>query len=198
MKIIALTGGIGSGKSTVSAILKELGAEVLDSDKLAHEVRDTIALKEVTAAFGTEILAPQGSIDRQKLAGIVFNDPQALAKLNRIIHPKLEAEINQRLKTFAEKGTNIVVIEVPLIGEAEWPTRADQIWVVKTSRESTLKRLEARGLSESAALVRMANQTPPEEHIKRGMVIIENNGTYQDLRARVEKLWEGIHNKKRR
>jgi dephospho-CoA kinase len=198
MKIIALTGGIGSGKSTVSAILKELGAEVLDSDNLAHEVRDTAALKEMTAAFGTEVLTPQGSIDRQKLAGIVFNDPQALVKLNRIIHPKLEAEINRKLKKLAEKGTDSVVIEIPLIGEAVWPERADQVWVLKTPRELTLKRLEARGLSESEALARMANQTPPEQHIQRELIVIENDGTRQDLRAKVEKLWEGIHNKKSR
>jgi dephospho-CoA kinase len=197
MKIIALTGGIGSGKSTVSAILKDLGAAVLDSDQLAREVRDTTSLQEVVAAFGTKILTSQGSIDRRKLAQVVFTDQQALSKLNHIIHPKLEAEINRQLEELERKGTAVVVVEIPLIAEAEWPRRADQVWGVKAPRDLTLKRLAARGLSQSEALARMANQTPPEQHVKHSLVIIENDGDLQALRTKVEKLWEGIHNKKR-
>ena len=95
MKIISLTGGIGSGKSTVSAILKELGAVVIDADKVGHEVIDpgTPGWQEVVATFGRDILTPQGTIDRKKLAQIVFNNPEALQKLNQIVHPKIDAEV---------------------------------------------------------------------------------------------------------
>ncbi len=198
MKIIAVTGGIGSGKSTVSGILRELGAVVLDSDRLAHEVRDTAAREEVVATFGREILTAQGTIDRKRLAEVVFKDPAALKKLNGIIHPKLEAEIQRRLDALAKKGTQAVVIEIPLIEEAEWPARADQIWVIKTPRQLALQRLEARGLSQSEARARMDNQTPAETHVKTRLVVIENDGNLAALRTKVENLWEQFHNKKRR
>jgi dephospho-CoA kinase len=196
MKIIGLSGGIGSGKSTVSAILKELGAVVIDSDQVAHEVRDR-SVDEVVRAFGPGILTPEGTIDRKKLSRVVFHDSRALLKLNGIIHPKVDQEIFARLEKLASQGVPVVFIEVPLLSKAEWYTRADQIWVVKSSREITLKRLRQRGMTEQEALARMAAQTPPEEHVKHGLVIINNDGSLQDLRAKVEKLWKEIHNKDR-
>jgi dephospho-CoA kinase len=199
MKIIGLTGGIGSGKSTVSAILKELGAAIIDSDKVGHNVLNpgTPGWKEAAAAFGRDILDPQGTIDRKKLAQIVFKNPEALEKLNKIVHPRIDAEIDARLKQYREQGTDVVVVEVALITEARWVPRADQVWVVKTPKDITLKRLKERGMSESESLARMAAQTPAEEKVKRGLVIIDNAGSANDLRAKVEKLWNEIHNEDR-
>jgi dephospho-CoA kinase len=196
MKIIALTGGIGSGKSSVSAILRELGAEVIELDQLAHEVRDTIARPEVIAAFGSKILTPRGTIDRHKLAQIVFDDPQALQKLDRIIYPKTDAEIERRLGQLKAQGAEVVFVEVPVFSTAVWLAQADRVWIVKTSRDITLKRLAGRGMSEADALARIANQTPAEEHFKKNRVIIENDATRRELRAKVAKLWEAIHNGK--
>jgi dephospho-CoA kinase len=196
MKIIALTGGIGSGKSTVAAILKDLGAVVVDSDKVAHEVRDTAALGEVVEAFGKDILNPEGRIDRKKLARIVFHDPQALTRLNKIVHSKLEIEINNRIRIFKQQGIETLVIEIALISEAPWVERADYIWEVKAPRETTLKRLEERGMGQSEARARMAAQKPSEDSIERTLLIIENDGSIEDLREKVVKLWNKIHNKK--
>ncbi len=195
MKVIALTGGIGSGKSTVSLILKKLGAEVLDSDFLAHQVRDTTAFNEVVSTFGAQILTPQGKIDRRVLAGIVFQDPHLLAKLNQIIHPKLEEEINRRLHKLAEQNVKAVIIEIPLISAADWPARADEIWVVRTPADLILKRLKTRGVKEDEAQARMAHQPPVEQTVERPLTVIDNSGTPAELRQKVEKLWEGLHNK---
>jgi dephospho-CoA kinase len=198
MITIALTGGIGSGKSAVSAILKELGAVVIDSDRAAHEVLDTSARAEVTRTFGSDILNAQGKVDRKKLAQIVFSDPPALARLNKIIHTRLEVEIVDRLEKLKTQGIDVVVIELALISEAPWTRRADYIWIVKANREVILSRLKQRGLSEAESMSRMAAQRPAEESVKGPRVIIENNGGIADLRARVENLWQAIHNKDER
>jgi dephospho-CoA kinase len=198
MITIALTGGIGSGKSAVSAILKELGAVVIDSDLAAHEVLDTSAREEVIRTFGKHILNAQGKVDRKKLAQIVFSDPQALASLNKIIHTRLEVEIVDRLEKLKTQGTDVVAIELALISEAPWTRRADYTWIVKANREVILSRLKQRGLSEAESLSRMAAQTPAEESVKGPRVIIENNGGITDLRARVENLWQAIHNEDKR
>ena len=197
MKIIGLTGGIGSGKSAVASILKELGATLIDSDKVGHEVLNpgSSGWWEVVNAFGRGILTPHGTIDRPKLAQIVFKDPEALQKLNQIVHPKIESEVRSRLKIFEEQGVDVVVIEAALIGKAGWAPLAEQIWLVKTPKEATLRRLKERGISEPDALARMASQTPAEEQVKRGLVIINNDGSLADLKAKVEKLWHEIHNK---
>jgi dephospho-CoA kinase len=200
MKIIGLTGGIGSGKSTVASILKELGATVIDLDKIGHEMLDpgTPAWLEVVEAFGQEIISTHGTIDRQKLARIVFNDPEALRELNRITHPKIDREVQCRLKKLREQKVDLVVLEAALIEAVSWAPQADQIWLIQASRETTLCRLKARGMRESESLARIASQHPPEESIKNRMVIINNNGTMEDLKTRVVKLWKPLHNKDRR
>lgn len=197
VKIIGLTGGIGSGKSAVASILKGLGATLLDSDKVGHEVLNpgSSGWWEVVNTFGRDVLTPHGTINRPKLAQIVFRDPEALQKLNQIVHPKIENEVRSRLKIFEEQGVGVVVIEVALIGEAKWVPLAEQIWMVKTPKETTLQRLKKRGVSETDALERMASQKPVEEQVKQGLVIIDNNGSLADLRTKVEKLWYKIQKK---
>jgi dephospho-CoA kinase len=192
MKIIVLTGGIGSGKSTVSLILKKLGAAVIDSDRLGLEVVSpgTSGWQEVVSVFGQEILTPEGVIDRRKLARIVFRNPSALQKLNEIIHPRVDAEVEKRLRKYQEENLKAVFIEMAILIETCWMPRVDRFWVVKAPKETILKRLKERGVIESDALARMANQPPVEEKIKQNMVIIDNNGDRVDLEAKVGKLWK--------
>jgi dephospho-CoA kinase len=199
MKVIGLTGGIGSGKSTVASILKELGAIIIDSDKVGHQVLNpaTPGWREVIDIFGEDILNSHGNIDRQKLAKIVFNDPEALLRLNQIVHPKIEQEVRSRIQKFQSQKTDTVVIEAALIAEAGWIPLADQIWVIKSPKEITLRRLNERGMSEEESLARMASQYPAEDHIKYGLVIIDNEGSLEELRARVVKLWKDLHNENR-
>jgi dephospho-CoA kinase len=197
MKIIGLTGGIGSGKSTVAAVLKELGAIVIDLDKIGHEILNpgTPGWQEITETFGPAILSSRGTIDRRKLAHIVFGNPEALVKLNRITHPKIDLEVQSRLKDLEDQKADIVVLETALIEAVSWAPRAEQIWVVKASKETTLRRLRRRGMSESESLARMAYQKPPEESIKESLVIINNEGTLDELRSKVVKFWKALHNK---
>ncbi len=197
MKTIVVTGGIGSGKSTVSTVLRNLGAVVIEADRVGHEIIEpgTPGWREVVAAFGQDILTPQQSIDRQKLAQKVFHNPEALKKLNGILHPKVDAEMNARIQQCRKQGTDIVVIEVALITPADWIHKADYIWVVKAPKETVLKRLSNRGMSEPESLARMAFQPPVEEKLKRKLIFVENDGTQDDLKAKVEKLWQEIHNK---
>jgi dephospho-CoA kinase len=197
MITIALTGGIGSGKSTVSCILKELGVVVIDSDQAAREVLDTLALAEVTAAFGKEILTAQGKVDRKKLARIVFNNPEALARLNKIVHTRLESEIVDRLEKLKKQGTEVAAVELALISEAPWARKADFTWIVKAPREVILARLKKRGLSEEESLARIAAQKPAEESVTGPKIIIENNGSRDDLKKKVVKLWQEMHNEVR-
>jgi dephospho-CoA kinase len=199
MKVIILTGGIGSGKSTVSAILKELGAEVIDSDRLGHKVLEpgTSGWQETVELFGRDILRPDGTIDRGKLAAIVFHDPEKLQKLNKIVHPRVDKEVEALLEKYDRAGAPAAFIEMGILVEGPWKHLVNEVWIVKSPRDVVLKRLKERGMSESAALARMAFQPPPEEKTRHKKTFIQNDGSLTELRAQVEKLWKELHNKDR-
>ncbi len=194
MKIIILTGGIGSGKSTAGAILKELGAAVIDSDQVAREALNPSSpgFSVTLESFGPEILTPQGTIDRTKLSSLVFNNPNALQKLNRIVHPLVDAVVNARLQKYEQQGLKVVFIEMAVLAKAPFMERVDRIWVVKAQQSSILERLKSRGITEKDALARMANQPPVEDQIKTNPTIILNNGHKDDLRVNIRKLWEEL------
>ncbi|MFC1901204.1 dephospho-CoA kinase [Chloroflexota bacterium] len=195
MKVIGLTGGIGSGKSTVAQYLAELGARHIDADKVAHEVfnPDTEGWRELVSAFGQEIVASSGEIDRKKLGEIVFNNPDALSQLNGIVHPQAYKLAKNRLEAYREQGVDVVVLEVILLFEAGWDHLADEIWVTVVSEETAVKRLkESRGLTEEEILARIHSQTPNEERIKHADVVINNDGTQEEMRAKVKELWEKL------
>ncbi len=196
MKIIILTGGIGSGKSTAGAILKELGAVVIDSDLLARQALDPgkPAFIETVEVFGQDILTDQGSIDRAKLGRIVFNNPEALLKLNQIIHPRVDSVVDGLLQEYKKQGVKAVFIEMAILAEAEAPfmSSAAGVWVVKSSKDIILERLKDRGVSEAEALARMANQPSVEGRVKDNLSIILNNGDKDELKAKIEKLWEEL------
>jgi dephospho-CoA kinase len=196
MKIIGLTGNIGSGKSQVASFLVESGAAYIDADKVTHEVYDpgTPGWQELIETFGKGILTPEGTIDRKKVSRIVFKNAEAIAKLNKILHPKIRAEIESRLKQLQEQGKKAAVVEAILLVEAGWMDMVDELWLITASRGITLERLKKRGLTESEALARLASQTPPEKLKSHARVVISNDGSLEDLRTRVEEQWKRLVN----
>ena len=195
MKVIGLTGGIGSGKSTVSRYLAELGAVILDSDKVGHEAfkPDTEAWNEVIAAFSREILTPNGEIDRKKLGELVFNRPELLARLNQIMHPRMYDIAKARIEEYRRQGATVVVLEAALLIEAGWTSLVDEVWVAVSSEETVLKRLtEHRGLEKEQTLARIRSQLSSEERVKHADTVISNDGNLDEMKARVKELWAGL------
>ncbi len=197
MKVIGLTGGIGSGKSTVSGFLKELGAVVIDADKVGHEALkpDTELWGEVVAAFGKEILAPDGNIDRRKLGEIVFGNYEALARLNQIVHPRIYALVKAEIEEYRRRGVE-VVLEAPVLLEAGRPSlvdEVDEVWVTVASESTVLRRLKEKlGLSEPESLARIRSQLPSEEKIKQADVVIDTDCGLDELKAKVKELWQRL------
>jgi dephospho-CoA kinase len=196
MKVIGLTGGIGSGKSQIAAFLKELGAGVIDADKVGHEIFDpgTACWHKVVETFGKEICDPEGKIDRKKLAKIAFQNQESIDKLSSITHPMILDEIKLRLKKLEHQGKEVAVVEAALLLEAGWKPCMDQIWLAIAPKDVTLMRLKKRGLSESDAKARIAAQIPGETKINQATQVIKNDGSLNDLREKVANLWNGLHN----
>ncbi|MBE9512861.1 MAG: dephospho-CoA kinase [Chloroflexi bacterium] len=195
MRIIGLTGGIGSGKSTVAQFLAGLGAVIIDADKIGHELLkpNTEAWREVVAGFGRQILTPDGNIDRKKLGEIVFGNPESLLKLNRIMHPRIYEKVRAQLEEYRQGGVGVVVLEAPLLLEAGWASLVDKIWVTVASRATVLRRLQERvGLSELESTARITSQLSAEERVGRTDVIIDTDCDLDELEAKVEKLWQGL------
>ena len=192
MKVIGLTGGIGSGKSTVSQCLAELGAVIIDADKVGHEAfkPDTEAWHEVVATFGRQIIAPSGEIDRKKLGEIVFSQPEALLRLNRIMHPKMHDMMKSQIEDYRRQGVEVVVLEAAILIEANWTSLVDEVWVTVTSEAMVLERLkQQRGLDEEQTLARIRSQISSEERARHADVVINNNGDLEEVRAKVKELW---------
>ncbi|TRZ48179.1 MAG: dephospho-CoA kinase [Dehalococcoidia bacterium] len=193
MKIIGLTGGISSGKSTVSRFLAGLGAVILDADKVGHKAfkPDTELWQEVVAAFGRQILKPSGEIDREKLGGMVFGNPKLLAQLNQIMHPRMYDMMQAQLEEYRQQGVGVVVLEAALLLEANWTSLVDEVWVTAAAESTVLKRLkEKSGLSEPQSWARIRSQMSNEERVKRADVVIDTDCSLDELKARVKELWE--------
>ena len=201
MKVIGLTGGIGSGKSTVARFLAELGAVVIDADKIGHEVfkPDTETWQEIVAAFGRRILTPDGDIDRKKLGEMVFKNPESLSRLNRIMHPRMYELAKAQIEEHRRRGVEVVVLEAPLLLEAGWAPLVDEVWVTVAPEATILKRLKGRsGLSEQEALTRIHSQLSSEERVSNANVVIDTDCSLDELKARVEKLWQKLQTTKGR
>lgn len=195
MKVIGLTGGIGSGKSTVSGFLAELGAVIIDADKIGHEAfkTDTGARQEIVAAFGKEILTPDGDIDRKRLGEMVFTNPESLSRLNRIMHPRMYKMAKAQIEEHRRRGMEVVVLEAPVLLEAGWAPLVDEVWVTVASEATILKRLKKRsGLSPIESLVRINSQLSSEERARHANVVIDTDCSLDELKARVEKLWQKL------
>ena len=191
--VVGLTGGIGSGKSTVSALLAERGAVIVDADVIAREVvaPGGPAYQGVVDRFGAGILLPDGTIDRPALAEIVFRNPDALTDLNRLTHPAVGAEITQRLATHAASDA-VVVLDVPLLVESGRDNVAAVI-VVDCPEDVALDRLvRVRGMDADDARRRMAAQASRAERLARADIVIDNGGDLAALEAQVDDAWARI------
>jgi len=195
MKVIGLTGGIGSGKSTVAQFLAELGAVILNADEVGHEALkpDTEIWREVVTAFGRQIVTLDGNIDRKKLGKIVFGNAEALSRLNQIMHPRMYALVKNQLEEYRRQGTRVVVLEAPLLLEAGWTPLVDEVWVTTASEATVLKRLEERsGMSQAESLTRIHSQLSSTERIKHADVVINTDCDLDELRSRVKELGQRL------
>ena len=193
MFVIGLTGGIGTGKTQVSDILASLGAAIVNADQVGHEayLPDTRTWHDIVAAFGRGVLSESGEIDRGKLGGIVFSDPDAMKRLNSITHPRIFEMIRERIGDLDREGATIVVVEAALLIEANWTPLVDQVWVVTSEEEDVVSRLAARNnLNEESVRARIASQMPQAERVKHADVIISNEGDLAQLGSRVKKAWQ--------
>ena len=199
MLTIGLTGGIGSGKSTVSKLLAELGAPIIDADQVGHAIYapDGPAYPDMMAAFGEGILAPDRTIDRKKLGPIVFADPAALKRLNSIVHPKMFARMREMVDAMRRGGEHKpIVIEAAILIEANWQPLFNEIWLVVASRERVIERVERdRGLKPEQTEARIRAQLSDDDRRKYATTVVTNNGTIEELRTKVGDLWQGAQSR---
>ena len=191
---IGLTGGIGAGKSTVSAALAEHGAVVVDADRIAREVvaPGTPGLDEVVTAFGRQVLTADGALDRPALAAVVFADPAARARLDGIVHPLVRRRATELERAAREADPDAVVVhDVPLLVETGQAASYDLVLVVETGEDVRVARLVARGLTEDDARGRIAAQATDDQRRAVADVVLRNEGTPEELRAEVDRFWTG-------
>jgi dephospho-CoA kinase len=192
--VIGLTGGIGSGKSTVSALLAAKGAVVVDADAIVRDVQrpGTPVFAAMVERFGPGIVAADGTLDREAVADRVFGDPDALAALNAIVHPAVGAEIARRMQELATTDA-VVVLDVPLMVESRNAYPVAGLLVVDVDPEVALRRVvEQRGMREDDVRARMGRQATREQRLARADRVIDNSGTLDDLRAQVDAAWDWI------
>src|SRR5262245_1682765 len=196
MKTIGLTGGIGAGKSTVSHILAELGAFVIDADKVGHEIYlpGKEAWQQLIAEFGHAILAVDQTIDRKNLGAVVFASDEARKKLNAIVHPLMFQDIRRRVtEKRAEGFTKPIVVEAAILIEANWLPLVDEVWVVITGKSAVIERVAAqRGLSARDTETRIASQLSDAERLKYANIVIRNDGSVEELKKQIHTAWERL------
>jgi dephospho-CoA kinase len=196
MITIGLTGGIGTGKSAVVRILAELGAPVIDADKVGHAVYlpGEAAYRDVVETFGTDVVAFDGTIDRRRLGALVFSDPDALRRLNAIVHPRIRERLRTMVRAMRERGErHPIVIEAAVLIEAGWEGLCQEVWLVTASEAQVMGRLEReRGLHPDDIRRRINAQMAEQERRKHATVLIENNGTLEQLREKVTALWRDV------
>ena len=186
MKVIGLTGNIGCGKSTVSAMLRELGVATIDADAVARQVRtnDGVARRRIERRFGTS--------DADELAGIVFTDPKALADLEAILHPPIRDEVRARLAELMAAGAEVACIEAIKLLESPLRDRCDETWVVRCDEADALARLAERGIDEAAARARLANQTSQADKVAAADRVIDGSASMEETRRQVRAAYEAL------
>ena len=194
MKIIGLTGGIGSGKSTVAGFLNELGVTVLDLDETGHEVLQQKEIRDRLAGeFGGEILGADGEIDRTALGNRVFNDREALLKLNAIVHPAIDQIVEEKLGEYRRRGEKAVVLEAAAMLEARRDWQVNEVWVTAAPEGAVLKRLAERSdYSEAEARARILSQMTNEEKRKQADLVIDTDCSLEELKERVATEWRKL------
>jgi dephospho-CoA kinase len=194
MRTIGLTGGIGSGKSTVAQLLGARGAAFVSADLVGHRSyrKGTPTYERLVEAFGDEIIGADGEIDRQKLGRRVFADPEERRRLNDIVWPAMAEMMARDLDEFRAKGTQVTVLEAAILLEAGWQWLVDEVWVVVATTQTAIGRLEAAGMDREHAEARIRSQLSNEERIFQADVVIENNGSTAELEKTVEALWDQL------
>ena len=185
---IGLTGGVGSGKSTVSSYMHELGIPVIDGDKLAREavIPGSRAMAEMRKAFGPHIFLPDGSLNRLKMGEIVFNDEEKRQKLNSIIHPFIWHRTREELIRAQEEGFPVVVLDMPLLLEISWQLRVEEVWLVEVPLEVQIARVISRdGFTREQVMERIGKQMPTTNKMNYADVIIDNSCSVEDTRRQV-------------
>lgn len=193
MKVIGLTGGIASGKTTVSNYLKRLGAMVLDADLVARQVvtPGQPAWYEIKETFGCEVFHADGTLDRAAMGRMVFFDSQVREKLNRIIHPRVTETFRRQIRELGQNGVKAVILDVPLLLETGMERMVDEVWVVAVDEATQLQRVMERDkLDEPAARARISAQMPLKEKLKRSHRVIDANQSMEDMFRQVEALWK--------
>jgi dephospho-CoA kinase len=192
---VGLSGGIASGKTTVAAMFRARGARILEADRIAHELMTPWqpAYDEIVRAFGKEILNTDGSIDRKRLAAIVFADAARREQLNRIVHPRVIAEQEKELARIAREAPGTVaMVEAALLVEAGYHRQLDKLVVTWCRPEQQLERLQAKGLSRAEAEARIAAQLPVEEKRRLADYVIDCSGSLAETEKQVERVWEAL------
>jgi dephospho-CoA kinase len=195
MYVIGLTGGIGSGKSTVAQMLEQKGAALLSADAVGHEVYlpGQPAWQEVVDAFGRQVVAEDGTIDRKKLGAIAFGDPEQLRRLNAITHRRMKEMMRAKLEEERARGAEIAVLEAALLFDAGWDDLTDEVWVTLVPSEVAAERTAERsGLSVEEALSRIKAQMSNEERVARSQVIIDTDCPLERTRQQVDEEWRRL------
>ena len=199
MYVIGLTGGIGTGKSVVAQILAEQGAAILDADRVGHEVYlpGRPAYEDILVEFGEDVVAADGSIDRKKLGPIVFSDPEKLARLNAITHPRMKDMMREKLAAAKASGTKVAVLEAALLFDAGWDDLTDEVWVTVVDAETAARRASERsGIPVEQVLERIQKaQMASDERIRRSHAVIDTSGTLEDTRRRTLEAWLRVERK---
>lgn len=193
MILVGLTGGIGSGKSTVSSLLAARGAVIIDADAITRDVQQpgSPVIEKLVERFGSTILAADGSLDRPAVAAMVFNDPEALKSLNEIVHPAVGAEMNRRMLE-QRSTTNVVVLDIPLLTENPREGLQGRI-VVDVPVETQVRRLvEFRGFDEADARARIGRQASREQRLAGADFVVDNSGTPEGLEQQIDQLWNWL------
>jgi dephospho-CoA kinase len=195
MKVIGLTGGIGSGKSTAAQYLQSLGATVIDLDKVGHEIlkKNNGVFSKILSIFGNSILAADGEIDRTKLGKMVFGNPEALKRLNDITHPAIDKRVDDIMQESKRRGIKVVVLEAAAMLEAGRSWQVDEIWVVAAPEAAVIERIKNRpDYTEEIARTRIKSQMTNEQRKVKSDVYILNNGTAEELKSKVKDEWEKL------
>lgn len=195
MRVIGLTGGIASGKSTAAEALRRLGAPVVDADELAHRAiaPGGAAYELVREAFGDEVVGPDGTIDRKRLGRLVFRDPEARRRLESIVHPAVSRALAEWVEAERARGAPAVVLVIPLLVETGWDRRVDEVWVVDVPEDVQIARLRARdGLEEEEARRRVRAQAPRAVRLRAATRVFRNEGEERELQAAIAEAWRAV------
>ena len=192
---VGLTGGIGSGKSTVAQMFQRLGAHLIDADQLGREVVEPgrPALAEIAETFGADVLHEDGTVNRAALAGIVFKDPEALVRLNSIVHPRIWEEEERLLAGYeTQDPEGIVILDAAVLIEAGFADRMDIIVVVDLDEADQIRRLTSKGMAAEDARSRIHSQLSREERLDRADFVIDNRGSLDNTFRQIEEIWNSL------